>query len=311
MNDPFANPRPWWEDDYVWRPQEADATDDVSAPVERRLPEPLPDLVECWRCGKQVEEELSRCPYCRASLQTARPRRGSRRRTRPEDVLEEDEVGAYPRMSSALGPLLGFFTALLVVSLIQGLIVHGLIKDHKLTLEIVEQIMWVVGAIDTLLIVVAVIFLPRPSRLPRVSSEGRALAWVGAFPVLGIMLGLNFAYTWLLHRAIGIEPNPGGAFPFSVSVFLLICVLPAIVEELFFRYLALGTLRRYMGLHGAVVVSSVMFGMGHVGQPLGIPFLILLGMGLGYMRVASRGLALPMLMHFAHNLVVLLVASGA
>ena len=311
MNDPFANPRPWWEDDYVWRPQEADATDDAPAPVERHRLEPLPDLVECWRCGKLVEEELTRCPYCRASVQTESPRRGSRRRARSEEVLEEDELGTHPRMSSALGPLLGFFAALLVVSLIQGLTLHGLAKSNNLTLEILEQIMWVAVAVDTLLVVVAVLFLPRPSPLPRVSGEGQALAWVGAVPVLAILLGLNFAYHWLLHRAIGIEPNGGGAFPFSVSVFLLVCVWPAIVEELFFRYLALGTLRRYMGLHAAVLVSSVMFGMAHVGQPFSIPVLTVVGMGLGYMRVASRGLALPMLMHFAHNLVVLLVASGA
>ena len=40
--------------------------------------------------------------------------------------------------------------------------------------------------------------------------------------------------------------------------------LQGIIEELFFRYLALGTLRRYLGVHGAVWVSAVMFGVGHV-----------------------------------------------
>ena len=56
---------------------------------------------------------------------------------------------AARQMSSALGPLLGFFTALLVVSLIQGLIVHGLAKSNNLTWEIAEQIMWVAVALDT------------------------------------------------------------------------------------------------------------------------------------------------------------------
>jgi len=221
-----------------------------------------------------------------------------------------DELGAPPQISSALGLLLGFFGALLLVSLIQGLTLHGLAKSNNLTWEIIEQITWVVAAVDTLLVVVALLLLPRPSPLPRIAGEGQALAWVGAVPVLAILLGLNFAYHWLLQRAIGIDPNVGGKLPFSVSLFLLICVLPAIMEELFFRYLALGTLRRYMGLHSAVLVSSVMFGMAHVGQPFSIPVLTVVGIGLGYMRVASRGLALPMLMHFAHNLVVLLVASG-
>src|SRR5258708_36568856 len=85
------------------------------------------------------------------------------------------------------------------------------------------------------------------------------------------------------------------------------CLEPALIEELFFRYLALDTLRGVMNVHAAVAVSSVMFGLAHIGVPLSIPMLALVGVALGYARVASGRLALPVLLHFLHNFVIVLM----
>ncbi|HEV3257192.1 MAG TPA: CPBP family intramembrane glutamic endopeptidase [Gemmataceae bacterium] len=52
-----------------------------------------------------------------------------------------------------------------------------------------------------------------------------------------------------------------------------------------------------------------MFGMAHVGVPLSIPLLMVVGLFLGYVRTASRSLLLPMLMHFGHNAAILLLGS--
>src|SRR5205814_1772114 len=84
-----------------------------------------------------------------------------------------------------------------------------------------------------------------------------------------------------------------------------ICIQPAIVEELFFRYIALGTLTRVMGIAGALCVSSVMFGMAHSSVLLSIPILTVVGAGLGLVRVLSGSILLPMLLHGLHNAVVL------
>lgn len=59
------------------------------------------------------------------------------------------------------------------------------------------------------------------------------------------------------------------------------------------------------------LTSSLMFGLAHVGQPFSIPVLILIGVTLGYARIHSGGLALPMLMHGAHNFVVLWIEGVA
>jgi uncharacterized protein len=84
-------------------------------------------------------------------------------------------------------------------------------------------------------------------------------------------------------------------------------VQPAIVEELFFRHLVLGSLRTTLGGHGAVWLSSVMFALAHIGTPISLPVLMVLGVVLGYARWGSGGLALPMVLHFLHNLFVLLL----
>jgi len=67
----------------------------------------------------------------------------------------------------------------------------------------------------------------------------------------------------------------------------------------------LGTLTRVMGVGGAIIVSSIMFGMAHSAVLLSIPILTVVGVGLGVIRVWSGSILLPMLLHALHNAVVL------
>src|SRR5262249_7633765 len=118
----------------------------------------------------------------------------------------------------------------------------------------------------------------------------------------------NLAYHFVL-RTILREPliadEMVAQLGMSPWVLLAYCIQPAIVEELFFRGLALGSLRNVTGVHSAVFISSVMFGMAHIGVPISIPYLVVVGIALGYVRVASGSLLLPMLLHFGHNFAVL------
>src|SRR5262249_14574039 len=208
MNDPFANPRPWWEDDYVWRPQGAgDTAEDAPAPEPPSAPEPLPELIECWRCGKMVEEETATCPFCRAALRTRRPRARARLRALPLD--EPDGLAEDLRIRPALGPMLWFFGGLLIVSLVFGLVLRGLAESGKLTEETVERFTLVAEGIDTVLVLLAIGCLPRPRSLPTISTEGRALAWLSSVPLLALLLGVNFLYHQALLRAIGVDRDFG------------------------------------------------------------------------------------------------------
>ena len=57
-----------------------------------------------------------------------------------------------------------------------------------------------------------------------------------------------------------------------------------------------------------ILVTSVMFAVAHLHNPLGMPYLFIAGVVFGYARVYG-GLPLSMLMHFLHNLAVISIDS--
>ena len=161
--------------------------------------------------------------------------------------------------------------------------------------------------LDTVLVFVGLVVAGRP--LARRVAAPLA-AWFAAVPGFALLLGANVGYCLLLRSLVKPDPDD---LPVDLELtaawwgwaVLLVCVQPAVVEELFFRYLLFGHLRPHVGLHGAVWVSAVVFGMAHLGNPVGWPVLVLLGAGLGYARAYSGSLALPVALHFLHNLCVL------
>ena len=60
-----------------------------------------------------------------------------------------------------------------------------------------------------------------------------------------------------------------------------------------------------MGGNAVVWITAVMFAAAHVGVPLSMPVLFVLGVLLGYARLASGSIYLPMVLHFLHNAVVM------
>jgi membrane protease YdiL (CAAX protease family) len=256
--------------------------------------------VECWRCGKLGFKEIGACIYCNAPLTRGAP---SRRETR---LLRDSEDSS--KLVKVLVVFIGLLASLVIFVVLQTHQPEGL-NEGQLTRRILNQ-MLLFGLIDAALIGLAWDWVGLPARLPPQPMAVRGAAWAAAAPVLLLSLGLNYLYRLWLRNALkipGIEPNfqmNKDLLPLAV---LALCVLPAVVEELFFRYLALNTLRTATGTHGAVLISAVMFGVAHIGKPLGIPYLIVLGVVLGYARIAGGTLVLPMLMHFGHNLAVLFI----
>jgi membrane protease YdiL (CAAX protease family) len=167
----------------------------------------------------------------------------------------------------------------------------------------------VVEGIDTLLVLVLIAATWRPP-VPKPFLGPRWVAWLVSVPALAAMLGVNVGYHTLLRALANVKPERQ-LFDIALGdgwlAIGLLCLQPAVVEELMFRFLILGHLRRFVPVHVAVWISSVLFGIAHIGAPLSVPVLILLGAGLGYSRVWGRTLALPMILHFLHNFVVLLI----
>ncbi|MEM7035511.1 MAG: CPBP family intramembrane glutamic endopeptidase [Bacteroidota bacterium] len=88
---------------------------------------------------------------------------------------------------------------------------------------------------------------------------------------------------------------------------IVIAVIPAISEELFFRGFLLGTLNRMMNAHVAVWLSAFIFSLVHL-QFFGFFSRLLMGALLGYFYLWSGNLLASMVAHFAHNLLNILLA---
>lgn len=288
-------------DGIDWPPEDADVTP-ASAGLFEPPPSPLVELVSCWRCGKLVDPDAA-CPKCGAASPTrSSGGLGAGRRPIPAD----DPSIVAPR-------LLLIFAGLLATS-----VVYGWFVDFGLSEEVVDnpesanrQVRQMIGleGVDVLLILVGLYWIPRPGRSASVSTLRRVGAWAVSPLALGLALAANFGYHRVIMDLLGLpilEDAIVAQCGLSLPLILAYCVQPAIFEELFFRHLTLGSLRGVTGVHGAVLASSVMFGVGHVGVPLSIPMLTLLGVLFGYARVFSGGLALPVVLHFAHNLAVVL-----
>jgi membrane protease YdiL (CAAX protease family) len=162
--------------------------------------------------------------------------------------------------------------------------------------------------IDAALVGAAFLVVRRPGRWPRLVNLPKPVLWGASIAGVFVLVGINATYHQLLRAYLGLEPIRDAivaATGITPLVVLTYCLQPAIVEELFFRRLALDTLRGVMPVHQAVFISSLMFGIAHIGVPLSVPMLILVGIPLAYARVASGGIALPMLLHFLHNAIIL------
>lgn len=279
-----------------------------SEPLDAYAPEldepagPTVEFVECWRCGKPVEEGAA-CARCGARPKWSSIASGG---PGPRAVRSVGETAAV-RLLAAYG-------LLLITSVVYGWFIRfGLDARAFAAPDAAEsQVyrMMALEAFDAVLILAAVAWVPVPEAVGKVSTRRAIASWLASPLLLAVALGANFGYHQLILRAAGlpdVQDELVQALGIGPLLILSICVLPAIFEEIFFRHLALGRLRGVTGVHGAVFVSSIMFGVLHIFAPLSIPILMVVGVVLGYARVLSGGLLLPILLHFAHNLIVILV----
>lgn len=128
------------------------------------------------------------------------------------------------------------------------------------------------------------------------------------FPGMSTVVSyLSYSLTDAL-RSVGIPikdiessiPEPDGIFRIVVLVFVM-AVLPAICEELIYRGFVLRGFVEY-GKTGAIVVSSVAFGLMHATVQQ-IPFAFVIGLFLGYVALRFDSLVLTMALHFLNNFI--------
>jgi membrane protease YdiL (CAAX protease family) len=73
-----------------------------------------------------------------------------------------------------------------------------------------------------------------------------------------------------------------------------------------FRGIIQPTFLRVLGANETIVVTAMMFGILHLSVP-SMPYLVLLGIVLGWLRQRTGSLYPCFVLHFCHNLLALLV----
>jgi membrane protease YdiL (CAAX protease family) len=86
---------------------------------------------------------------------------------------------------------------------------------------------------------------------------------------------------------------------------LIVCVMPAIFEELAFRGFIQTSLARVLGDRDAIFASALMFAILHLSM-VSIPHLLVLGIALAVLRLKTKSLYPGMVLHFSHNFLVVL-----
>ncbi|HEY1601084.1 MAG TPA: CPBP family intramembrane glutamic endopeptidase [Pirellulales bacterium] len=203
---------------------------------------------------------------------------------------------------------------MLLVSVVHGMISgpgNIFIPDASVSPEAACWRMAACEAIDTAIVLGCWWYIGRLPVLPRPSRASRMSAWIAAVPVLGLTLAANRGYHMVLQDIIRFPIHYVGMVDASphlwVRWLLVVCVQPAIVEELFFRGLAFRVLLPHLSGGGTVMITAIAFGLAHIHAPLSVPILVGLGVVNGCAALMTGRLWLPILLHFAHNLAVTLL----
>lgn len=139
-------------------------------------------------------------------------------------------------------------------------------------------------------------------RTPSVKSAlGGFLLYIGTFM---LMLVVSVALTLIFpESAQNVEQTFSELLkqPF-VLIVLVIAVMPAIGEEIFFRGFLLGGLRHRHGVFWGIFISSMVFGAFHMSLVKFIPT-AMLGACFAYIGYASGSIYIGMFLHFLNNFI--------
>jgi membrane protease YdiL (CAAX protease family) len=140
----------------------------------------------------------------------------------------------------------------------------------------------------------------------RRSRPGWCLAAAGmAIPTFLLASAVLIVLVRLLGAAHLNYSEPIGANGHGLGlIVLLICVQPAVIEELAFRGIILSALRDALSDGEAIVVSAMMFMIIHC-SVISLPQLLTLGLVLAWLRVRTGSLWPGIVLHFSHNFLVI------
>jgi len=244
----------------------------------------------CTACGTELDLPSGDCPRC-AVVETALR-------------AHAEATAATPGSISPFADVIGLYAVLLISFL--PIIVGVWSTRVGETLPVGYEI--VVTVIDAL--IVGFWAMSRGRTIAPLIVQPVAVGWLAFAATLApVTFGIAHVFVTALNGALGLEEiqvTPGfvdAGYGWAVIV-LVVCVQPAIIEELAFRGIIFNGLLSFLSRTETIVVSSFMFMLIHIGM-LGVPQLVL-GIILAWMRLRTGSLLPCMILHFTHNFLVVL-----
>lgn len=252
-----------------------DAPRDDQAPVARRF---------CGVCGATWLEGWTQCMACAPAASGGPVPAGA-------PHLTHEVEGR--RLKSAIV----LYFALLAVSVVG--IISGVVGASVMSIEFGTTL----GM--TAIIVLWCLLAARPALLA-LFRPVRPGWFLGAAAAALLTFGLAHVIMEGLSRWLGVPRDNyedafrAGGYGMGMVV-LMVCVQPAVFEELAFRGIVFGALQPALSPTEAVFVSAGMFMILHL-SPAAFPHTFAIGVATGFMRARTGSLLPGVLLHFVHNL---------
>lgn len=270
--------------------------DDIPKPDPLVIPPENPDLGMpvppqirfCGQCGAPLPTESAACQFC---LQQS---------------MQKLDGRTYHAEMSEIKAALTLYFSLLAISVITIVVVMavGPLGVHG---EIVVS-----SAMSLVVLVWSILRWDTVRCVLRSTSRGGWYLLALVIPVGTFFLATFSAQLVIEHfqaeQVFYLDPYEEEGWSFAWPV-LLVCVQPAAFEELAFRGVIQGSVQSVVGPWQAVLVSAAMFAILHL-SIISLPHLLTLGIVLGWMRMHSGSIFPGMIVHFIHNLLVLLDESA-
>ena len=141
-----------------------------------------------------------------------------------------------------------------------------------------------------------------------ISVRGVRLALPVAIPTIAVTCLISYL-TALAMEALGFANNVNISGHFALAI-LVHALVPAILEELLFRYIPLKLIGEIGGdTRRAVVLSSLMFALGHANL-FQIPYALAAGLAFAVCDLLCGSILPSVAIHFLNNLISLLMIYG-
>jgi uncharacterized protein len=249
----------------------------ITDTVLEAAPLPATKPVFCRHCGTALDPNTPGCPICVGAPAAA-----------------TGSTVVPPSSARTVSSAIWLYFVLLAVTL--SVMISSIEAPHAF---------FVVDAFDTAIVLIWAVAC-RSVVWPGLNHLGApkwyALGvWLAACTFCFAELNVHLLHDWLGLGVVKIAPSLRAAGCGWWMVVCVVCIQPAVIEEIAFRGVVLSGLRQSLSTREAVVVSAMLFMTLHLTFP-SFPHLFAIGLCLGYIRARSGSLYPCMLMHFIHNL---------